>query len=143
MMVVRLVRPLMALESFKPTCCPKAPVGRPNTPSRRFLFVWRRPELEVAITEITVEAFQTALAECADAIDSSDFATAWLRYAKAEAIHSGLLVQSGEQDAYMRRRESLEGLRRALAAAESSAGRYAVEGRIIVGTTRYPGGDRV
>ena len=96
----------------------------------------------MATTTITVTDFQTALAECADAIDASDYATAWKRYAKAEAIHSGMVVQSGEQDAYMRRRESLEGLRRALEATEPAVGRHAAGGRIITAVTRYAGEGR-
>ena len=71
-------------------------------------------------TTISVSSFQTACAAVADAVDSEDWDTAYKKYAKAEAIHSGLEVHAGDQGSYVRRRETLDGLKRALDAARAA-----------------------
>lgn len=48
----------------------------------------------MATTTITMASFQTALAECADAVEASDFATARRKLAKAEMIQNGLSVEA-------------------------------------------------
>lgn len=70
-------------------------------------------------TTITVSSFQTALAECADAIADEDWRTAKLKYAKAEAILCGLEQSIGDGDANLTRRASLEKLNAAINAAKA------------------------
>ncbi len=48
----------------------------------------------MATTTITMSSFQDALAECADAVESSDFATARKKLTKAEMIQNGLSVEA-------------------------------------------------
>ena len=85
----------------------------------------------MATTEITETAFQTACAECADAIAASDWATARTKYAVAEAINAGLAVQIGRETMLIRRRESLEGLRTAISSVESANTRGTERKRFI------------
>lgn len=68
----------------------------------------------MATTTITESSFQTACAECADAIIASDWSTAREKYAVAEAINAGLAVQVERESMVIRRRESLSGLRDAI-----------------------------
>lgn len=72
-------------------------------------------------TVITIDAFKAALAECADAISSEDWASAIKWYARAEAIHTGLDFDISDQTMSIRRRDALRGLREAIEAARSIA----------------------
>ena len=71
-------------------------------------------------TQITESAFQTACAECADALAASSWTTARTKYAVAEAINAGLAVQVGRESMLIRRRETLEGLRKAIEVVSAS-----------------------
>lgn len=78
----------------------------------------------MATTTITMESFQTALAECADAIESGDFATAWKKLAKAETIQNGLSVRAGIGNGTTNEmRTSLDRSKVLLEAAESAVSR--------------------
>lgn len=48
----------------------------------------------MATQKISVEAFRLLCAECADSLASSDYKTAWSKYAQAQAVLSGLLTIS-------------------------------------------------
>jgi len=63
---------------------------------------------------ITVAAFQILCGEVADAIAAADFATAYSKYAQAEAVNAGLELDVNSQGTSVRRRESLNGLQKAL-----------------------------
>lgn len=91
----------------------------------------------MATTTITEASFQTACAECADAIATSTWATAISWYARAEAINAGMPLSGEAGEHKMARRESLRGLRDAIAAAESAAGRLAGEDRLVTVRTGF------
>lgn len=74
----------------------------------------------MATTQITETAFQTALAECADAIALGNWDTARTKHAIAEAINAGMPVESRHAEASMRRRESLSSLGKAIESAQSA-----------------------
>lgn len=63
---------------------------------------------------ITETSFQTACAECADALAASEFATARTKYAVAEAINAGLLARLTVGSVDKTRRERLVGLKEAI-----------------------------
>jgi len=73
----------------------------------------------MATTTITVASFQTACAECADAIASGDWGTATRWYARAEAINSGLELAVSGAGKSATRRNALDGLRTAIAEAKA------------------------
>jgi len=75
----------------------------------------------MATTQITIAAFQTACAECGDAIVAGNWGTAKQKYAVAEAINAGLLKSSAEGSSRMERRDSLKALREAIDAAQSAS----------------------
>ena len=93
----------------------------------------------MADTTITLSSFEDACAECADAIAASDWGLAYSWYARAEAINAALAVQvrSGAED--VRRREGLNGLKEALAAAQAASTRSGDTRRLVTTRTRYPG----
>jgi len=91
----------------------------------------------MADTEITVASFQTAIAECADAIGDADWTTAWTKLAKAEAIFHGLEQQLGKGDEHLRRRENLKGLRETLEMAEAKVTRGSDTKRLITTKMAY------
>ncbi len=91
----------------------------------------------MATTEITVAAFQDACAECADAIAASTFGAAMAWYARAEAINAGLDVEASLGATRTRRRETLEGLKRAINAAEGAGNVLLDESRFITTQTRH------
>lgn len=91
----------------------------------------------MATTEISLSSFQTALAECADAIEAGDWGTAATKYAKAEAIAAGLEVQVGHDAASIRRRETLEGLQAAIKYAQVSATKSTDKRRLISTRMRF------
>lgn len=91
----------------------------------------------MATTTITEASFQLACAECADAIDSSDWATARTKYAKAEVIHAGLQAQAGHSGTFIRRRETLKGIREALEFVETSVSAVADTRRLVMTTLRF------
>ena len=68
----------------------------------------------IATTTISVASFQTAVAEVADAIASSDRGGAYSWYGRAEAIHAGLELEMADEGSSLKRRESLNGLSKAL-----------------------------
>lgn len=77
-------------------------------------------------------SFQTACAAVADAIASGDFATAYSKYGQAEAILAGLAVELEDNGSRQRLRESLEGMHRAIQAAQDAAGRSTDSGRRLI-----------
>ena len=94
----------------------------------------------MATTQITVSAFQTLCAECADAINSGDWATATKKYAMAEAINVGLDVEitdAGAAGATVRRRESLAGLKTAIETAQKIVNQTSGQGGFINTRTRH------
>ena len=85
----------------------------------------------MATTTITVESFQMAIAECADAIAAADWTTAATQYAVAEAINAGLDVEGSSGGARSRRRETLEGLSAAIEKAEARVSRGTERSRLV------------
>ena len=85
----------------------------------------------MATTEISLSSFQTACAECADAIEAGTWGIAATKYAKAEAIGSGLEVQLGHDSASIRRRETLSGLQVALKFAQSQSTKISDNRRLV------------
>lgn len=77
----------------------------------------------MATLTITETSFQLAIAECADAIAASSWATARTKYAVAEAINSGLMVRLTQGSVDRTRRDQLTGLRTAIDYAESGVAR--------------------
>lgn len=91
----------------------------------------------MATTTITVASFQDACAECADAIGDENtlLATKW--YARAEAINSGLDVEGQNAEFRQRRRESLNGLKDALAVITAVLNMAANQSRLITTQTAH------
>jgi len=93
----------------------------------------------VATTTITVASFESACAECADAIAAESRATAYKWYARAEAIHAALPRTIGDQGAELERRTALDGLKRALDAAFKVIAQTGSAKRFISTRTGYMG----
>jgi len=91
----------------------------------------------LATTTITVASFQNACAECADAIAAESWASAVSWYARAEAINAGLDLDASDAQARVRRRESLDGLNKAISAAEVAAAQGSDESRFVTTKTIY------
>lgn len=91
----------------------------------------------MATQEISPTAFQTACAECADAINAQDWALAKRKYALAEAIASAFDVEGRDGAAWSRRRESLAGLNAAIDAAQSATTRASGTGRFVTTQTGF------
>ena len=91
----------------------------------------------MATTTITIASFQDACAECADAIAAGTFDTAMSWYARAEAINAGFDVDASHQDTRSRRRETLQGLKEAIRAAEAAIARGSEHSRFIKTQTRH------
>lgn len=81
-------------------------------------------------TAISTANFQAACGEVYDAISSGSYADAWKYYGMAEAQLAGLEVQLGDDSSNLRRRESLDGLRKAITAAEAAAGKHSGKSRL-------------
>lgn len=80
----------------------------------------------MATTEITQAAFELAVAECADAIESESWSLARRKYAKAAAISAALPLAVGSYGGErLERHENLRPLKDAIdaASASSSTGR--------------------
>lgn len=90
-------------------------------------------------TTISLEAFRAALGLCADYILAKDWSNANLYYAQAEAINAGLEVQVGDAGQSLRRRESLDGLRTAIATAEAKTSAGDSTSRFIKTQTGFSG----
>lgn len=90
-------------------------------------------------TAISLANFQTALGNCYDSISSGDYAAAWKYYAMAEAQHSGLATQITDSGLTTQRRQTLDGLAKAIERAES-AGNAATddERRFVTTQTVHP-----
>ena len=87
--------------------------------------------------EITVDAFQTLCAECADELASSNFVAASLKYAQATAVHLGLLnLHISTADESVTRMNSLKDLREAIEFAQKF-GTDEDDGRFIKTKTGY------
>lgn len=71
-------------------------------------------------TTVTTAAFQTALAECADAVLAGNWAMAVTKLAVAETINAGLEVSVESNGNKVSRRESLEKVRGAIDAARAA-----------------------
>lgn len=91
----------------------------------------------MATTQITLVSFQTICAECADAIESGDWATAYQKYAKAAAVHAALEVQVSDQATSLRRHETLNGLQKALDAAKAATSAGSGNSRFITTKTKF------
>ena len=87
-------------------------------------------------TGISEANFRTACGEVYDAILSADFAGAQKWAAMAEAQNAGLDYQLSDERASKARRESLRGLRDAIASAEKAHTKYANSGQDRFLTTR-------
>jgi len=81
-------------------------------------------------TAISTANFEAACGEVYDAISSGSYANAWKYYAMAEAQLAALAVQLGDEGGNLRRRESLDGLRKAITAAETAAGKHSGNSRV-------------
>lgn len=81
--------------------------------------------------------FQSALSACHTAIGNSDWETAYVEYAKAEAANSALDLEAEFGDARAKRRESLDGLKRALDAAEARKSKSVGSSRFIKTKTAF------
>ena len=90
-------------------------------------------------TANSIANFQAACGEVYDAIEASNFATAWKWYAKAEAQNAGLDVAFSESGASIARRSTLVGLREAIESAERAAGRLGNTSRLLLTTTAHTG----
>lgn len=88
-------------------------------------------------TVITPAAFQTACAECADAIAAESWALAAKWYARAEAIAAGMEVEAGGSDTRYRSRETLAGLQKAIDVAADAARKAANTSRLVTTRTRH------
>jgi len=91
----------------------------------------------MATTAITVTAFQTACAECADAIIAADWGTAATKYAVAEAINAGFELQIDDAAASVRRRDSMKGLAAAIETARKIVAQTDGQDRLITTRTRH------
>ena len=90
----------------------------------------------MAVT-ITVASFQTACAECGDAINGEDWGTATKKYAVAEAINAGLELSVSDSGSQISRRQSLEGLKKAIEAARQMVSQTSGTSRFISTRTRH------
>ena len=68
----------------------------------------------MATQATTVDGFQLLLAECSDAIAAEDWKTAYSKYAQAEAVHAALEKDISDGAASITRRDTLDGLMKAL-----------------------------
>ena len=93
-------------------------------------------------TAISKANFEAALGECYDAIIAKSWEDAWMYYAAAEAQLAGLESQAGAAGEYYRLRDSLDGLKNALEAAEQKVGRKADTDRLMGVQTGFPGSRR-
>jgi len=91
----------------------------------------------MATLTVTVESFQLAIAECADAITASDWPTATLKYAVASALHSGLELELGKGEANLKRRDSLRGLKEAIEFAKANISSSGDQRRLITTEMGY------
>lgn len=88
-------------------------------------------------TPISVANFQAACGEVYDAIESSSWTSAWKWYAKAEAQNAGLEEQVGDSGAYIRRRDTLAGLKTAITMAQQAANADGSQSRFIKTQTSH------
>ena len=93
----------------------------------------------MATQEISVSAFQTLCAEVADAIAAGTWSTAWSKYGQAEAVNMALELDVSTQGSSIRRRNSLDGLMKALEKSEAKAQRLADRDRMISPRIRHNG----
>lgn len=70
---------------------------------------------------ISIGDFETALEAINTALDAGDYAAAWKAYAKAEVINQRFAVSGIQAEFQYRRRDDLEGIKKALTAAEAAA----------------------
>ena len=83
----------------------------------------------MATQTISVSAFQTLCAEVSDAIAAEDFATAWSKYAQAESVNAALELEVGSEGVSVRRRNNLEGIRKALESTQARVERSGQKGK--------------
>ncbi|MFH1569788.1 MAG: hypothetical protein ABIL09_17460 [Gemmatimonadota bacterium] len=88
-------------------------------------------------TAISAANFKTALGNCYDSISAGDYPAAWKYYAMAEAQNSGLLLESSEAGMSSRRRDALDGLRKALQQVQNAASTTDNENRLTTTQTRH------
>lgn len=86
-------------------------------------------------TEVTLATFQTACAECADAIDNSQWATARRKLAKASALLLGLPESAADGSSRMDMRKQIAGFESLITAAEESSGASADDQRRFISTS--------
>ena len=94
----------------------------------------------LATQTISRTAFQTLLAEVADAIAAQSWATAKSKYAQAEAVMAALELETGDADSRIRFRESLEKLKTAIDAAKAEAQQESGSGGLAVAFVGSPEG---
>ena len=85
-------------------------------------------------TAISIANFQTALGNCYDSISTGSYAAAWKYYAMAEAQHVGLAQQITDAGITTQRRQSLDGLAKALTAAEKAGNAATDDERRFIST---------
>ena len=88
-------------------------------------------------TTISQANFEAACGEVYDAIRSSSWASAWNWYGAAEAQHAALAANSAAGPMSISRRDSLEGLAKAIRNAEGAAARYSQTSRLGRMGTRF------
>lgn len=91
-------------------------------------------------TTITEASFQTACAECADAIIAGAWDTAWQKLGVAEAINTGLLARLTVGSMDKTRRESLTGLAARIVQLEGRGNRGSDNRRLISTQMGFGGG---
>ena len=82
-------------------------------------------------TAVSVANFETAIGNCYDSISSGDYTAARKYYAMATAMNAGLLLEVGDEGSTVRRRNSLEGLKEAIDAAETAASNTSGDSRFV------------
>lgn len=91
----------------------------------------------MATQTITVDAFQTLMAEASDAIAAEDWKTAKSKLAQAEMVHSALEYDITDGAAGIRRREALNGAWKAVEAVSSYIGRSNEKNRFYKTKTSF------
>ena len=91
----------------------------------------------MATQATTVAAFQLLLAECSDYLAADDFTNARKKYIQAEVVNAALEVDINSQGTSVRRRESLEAVRKAIDAVSGTDSRVNDNKRIVKTTAGY------
>lgn len=92
----------------------------------------------MATQTISRTAFQTLLAEVADAIAAQSWATAKSKYAQAEAVYQALSAEVQDADSRERWRDSLDNIKSAIDAAKAEAQQESGSGGLAVAFVGQP-----